>query len=185
MVIYLSKGIHFQNQSDYIMINRGMRNATLSGIYSYLWSIGSRRFAKTSDEREIEALNVLKQMGLIEVKEVEGDNDKYELLTHCILSLSDKDITMDDKGIEHDIYLWLKNASLNLSIAELVKLHELNVRPSDEWFGRDNLYKLVMNLYEPISSDRLLEYQMLNSESKDEVVDAVERLINVGIIEMM
>lgn len=185
MVMYLSKGTYYQNQADIIMINRGMRNAALSGIYSYLWNIGSRRFSKTSDKREIEALNVLKQMGLVEVKGVEGDNDKYELLTHCILSLSDKDTIIDDKGTEYEVYQWLKKAPLNLSIAELIKLHELNVHPTDEWLGKDNLYKLVMKLYEPVSSDRLLEYQMINAKSKDEVVASIEKLINLGIVEMM
>lgn len=185
MVMYISKGEYYQEQGKKILVNRGMRNAVLGGIFAYLWSMGSRRFMVTKDEREIEALQRLAQMGLVEMKEVEGNDDKYEILTHCILALSFKDSHIKSEGYEKDVYMWIKEAPLNLSIAELVKLKELDIRPSSEWFGKDNLYKLVMKLYDPLSSDRLLEYQMKESEAKDEIVDAVEKLLSQGIIEMM
>ena len=47
MIIYVSKGKYYMNQGEKILVNRGMRTAELSGIYSYLWSIGSRRFVTT------------------------------------------------------------------------------------------------------------------------------------------
>lgn len=185
MIIYISKGNHYQDQGRKILVNRGMRNAVLSGIYAYLWNIGSRRFVMTRDEREINALQRLNQMGLVEMKEVEGNDDKYDILTHCILALSFKDGHIKNEGFEKDVYMWIKKAPLKLSIAELIKLSELNISPSDEWLGKDNLYKLVMKLYAPLSSDRLLENQMKESDTRDKVVEAVEKLLSQGMIGMM
>lgn len=185
MIMYLSKGRYYQDQGSKIMVNRGVRNAMLSGIYSYLWSIGSRRFVVVKDPREIVALEKLNKMGLVAMKETESDNDKYEILTHCVMTLSDKDGRIENEGFEHEVYVWLKEAALNLSIAELIKLTELNISPSDEWLGKDNLYKLVMSLYAPLSSDRMLEFQMKDSEVRDKVVGAVENLLGHGIIQMM
>ena len=66
--------------------------------------------------------------------------------------------------LEKEILIWLKNAGIHLSVAELIYLIEHKVEPSDDLLYEENRQALVEKIYTTENiANNILENQMLEA----------------------
>ena len=79
---------------------------------------------------------------------------------------------------ESSILNWLTNAGIRLSMAELVYLHERQIKPTKELLYTDNRQKLVETIYTQENIfDNILECQMEHASCRDKVTAAIMVLL--------
>ena len=82
--------------------------------------------------------------------------------------------------------IWLDNAGLRLSTAELMYLVENEVKPSNNLFYEENAQALVETIYtKDTIFDNILENQMGNAKCRNEVVYALLLLLSKKRIVML
>lgn len=81
---------------------------------------------------------------------------------------------------------WLRHAGLHLTVAELVKLRELNLTPSDELLHEENRQALTEVLYTiDTIQDNVLETQMERSAAMPKTVNTLLSLLKKHRIYLM
>ncbi len=88
--------------------------------------------------------------------------------------------------LEKEILVWLKNASIHLSVAELIYLIEHKVEPSDDLLYEENRQALVEKIYTTENiADNILENQMLEVQCRDEVVNTLISLLKKRYLDVL
>ena len=186
MLIFLSKGKLHMKCGEKIDVLRGERHIGLGGICASLWLDGNGEFMTVSGGQQEKVLRSLEKIGLVAFDECPDADARYRILSHCIFKVSEQDRADSIQGMEREIYIWLKDAGLSLSAAELIRLYEQGAHPNEELLGKENIYRLVMEIYSSVlSSDNRLEFMMNHAESRDGVVDALLKLLKKGYIEIV
>lgn len=124
------------------------------------------------------ALNQLYRMGLV-VTADESAAGEYRALTHCrAVPAKRKNPYAGLAGDEKTIMIWLREAGLLLTMAELVFLMDRQVKPELSLLGQENKQALVERIYTSETIfDNVLENQMEHVPSREQTVRAVLALL--------
>lgn len=180
-MLYLSKGIKSGQSGDKISIALGGRTIELNETESRLWEKGEFNFAVT------DTLLSLEERGLVECEAENSPVSRYFILTRCIFCVSDaKVVKINLLKLEKEILIWLKNAGIHLSVAELIYLIEHKVEPSDDLLYEENRQALVEKIYTTENiADNILENQMLEAKCRDEVVNTLISLLKKRYLDVL
>ena len=134
--------------------------------------------ADGTNPRYLKELLHLKRVGLAEPigEEPEG---VYRALTQCVLVPAKAGkLRMPLNSLEIQTLLWLREAGLRLTMAELVCLHERGICPEPGLFGEKNRQALTEAIYTQQNIfDNVLEAQMEHAACREEMVRAVLGLL--------
>lgn len=178
---YISKGLVVEGSTEHILkIQRGGYEFQLTGDRARLWLNG--RFgvadADGTNPRYVKELLHLKRVGLTEPvgEEPEG---VYRAMTQCVLVPAKAGrLRAPLNPLESQTLLWLREAGLRLTMAELVCLREHGIAPSAELLGEENRQALTETIYtQETIFDNVLEAQMERAACREEMVRAVLGLL--------
>lgn len=152
----------------------------LTGLQAELWLNGRYGFAESGGNiLEGKALQQLNRQGLVELVESDEPAAEYRALTQCVLVPAQPQghrVLLSTR--EKELLRWLTDAGLHLTTAELVFLAEHCVKPTADLLGERNRQCLTERIYtQETIFDNILEAQMEHAAARDEVVDALLRLL--------
>lgn len=179
-MIYISKGIVQEKSTERnIYVGRGGQVFQLTKIEAQLWLDGRFGFYTTKNASQKQAIEHLYRMGLVEFEQEDTFVARYRILTRCVLcAAANSNISLTVGRFESSILNWLTNAGIRLSMAELVYLHERQIKPTKELLYTDNRQKLVETIYTQENIfDNILECQMEHATSRDKVTAAIMVLL--------
>ena len=184
-MLYLSKGIKIRRPGGKISIVLGGRTIELNEPEARLWENGEFDFAVT--DVNTDTLLGLEERGLVECEQENSPVSRYFILTRCIFCVSDaKVIKINLSKLEKEILIWLKNAGIHLSVAELIYLIEYKVEPSDDLLYEKNRQVLVEKIYTTENiADNILENQMLGAQCRDDVVNSLISLLKKRYLDVL
>ena len=178
---YISKGMVVKaSTEDLLFVTRCGVDFQLTGEQSALWFNGRLGFAKTQKNvLEEAALHQLSRQGLVAITEDDEPISEYRVLTQCAL------VPAKPQGLrallsvrEKELLLWLTEAGLRLTTAELVFLTEHHIAPAANLLGTRNRQELTETIYtQETIFDSILEAQMERAAVRDEVVSALLKLL--------
>lgn len=178
---YISKGMVIKNSTeDLLFVTHSGADFQLTGEQAALWLNGRYCFAKTRENvLEEKALHQLARQGLVEIAESDELVSEYRVLTRCVL------VPAKAKGIcaflsikQRELLLWLTEAGLRLTTAELVFLSERQISPAPNLLGEQNRQTLTETIYtKETIFDNILEAQMEHAAVRDDVVFALLQLV--------
>lgn len=176
---YISTGAVMTKGTEHIFeVCKGNHKFTLAGELATVWLSGRFAFTDAKSASEIRNLEHLCRMDLA-VKAEDCDATQYRVLTHCTLvPAACRYPYLGLSALEKTVLRWLREAGLRLTIAELIYLNEHNILPNPALLGGDNTQSLVETIYTRENIlDNILESQMEHAVSRDEIVNAVLRLL--------
>lgn len=176
---YISLGAVMEPSTEHIVkVSHCGIDYTLTQELASLWLDGRFGFAEAENPIEMRALNQLYRMGLV-VTADESDAREYRALTHCrAVPVKRKNPYAGLAGDEKTIMIWLREADLLLTMAELVFLMDRQVQPELSLLGQENKQALVERIYTSETIfDNVLENQMEHVPSRDRTVRAVLSLL--------
>lgn len=179
-MIYISKGVVLNNST--VKSIRVMRNGMvyqMTGNEARIWLDGRYGFQEVASESDKCVLERLAKLSLVEMEETDSDVSRYRILCRCVCAATKtKWFSLPVGGIQKDILIWLKNAGLRLTTAELVCLQEKGIRPEARYLHAENRQALVELIYTVDTiADNVLENLMEKADQRDKVVYALEMLL--------
>ena len=178
---YISKGMVIRaSTEDLLFVTRCGVDFQLTGEQAALWLNGRFGFAKNRENvPEVKALQQLKRQGLVEITEGDESVFEYRALTQCVLTpAKPQGVRAILSARQKELLLWLTEAGLRLTTAELVFLTEHHVAPQINLLGDRNRQNLTETIYtQETIFDNILEAQMEHAAVRDEVVSALLRLL--------
>ncbi len=172
-MIYLSKGIVKENSTEHLLrVARCGQEYSLSGEKAALWLNGRFGFSEVKTESEKWTLEHLVRIGLVETEAENTDVARYRILTQCICcpAVNAKPECFLSHT-EKEILIWLRNAGLRLTVAELIFLREHKIRPEPRYLHSENRQALVEAIYTKNTiADNCLEQIMECAECRDETI---------------
>ena len=179
-MIYISKGIVQERSTERnIYVGRGGQVFQLTKVEAQLWLDGRFGFYTTKNASQESALQHLYRMGLVEFEEEDTLVARYRILTRCVLcAATSSNVSLTLGRFEASILNWLTNAGIRLSMAELVYLHERQIKPTRDLLYTDNRQKLVETIYTQENIfDNILECQMEHASCRDKITAAIMVLL--------
>lgn len=176
-MIYISKGIVKERSTEsLIRIHHCGRDYQLTGQEAAIWFDGRHGFCSVQESWATEHLY---RMGLIEREQDDTPLARYWLLSRCICCPVEANAPLlTTRKQAKTVLIWLQNAGLRLSLAELIYLSEANIKPTEDLLHEQNRHALVMTIYTRTSIlDNTLENQMEHARCRDSVVEAVLYLL--------
>lgn len=134
---------------------------TLTGDQAKLWLDGRYGFANSENSIEHKTVSQLKRMGLVVIANPYGAGE-YRALTQCLIVPAErKEPYLGLSPEEKEMLVWLREAGLRMTIAELIFLKDRGIKPSMDLLGKENRQRLVETIYtRDTIFDNLLENQM-------------------------
>lgn len=184
-MLYLSKGIKNGQSDGKISVVLGGQTIELNEAESRIWEKGEFNFAVTDADTDV--LLSLEEQGLVECEDGNSSVSRYFILTRCIFCIADsKVIKINLSKLEQEILVWIKNAGIHLSVAELIYLIEHSVKPSKDLLHEENRQALVEKIYTTENiADNILENQMLEANCRDQVTDALISLLQKRYLDIL
>ena len=179
-MIYISKGIVQERSTERtIYVGHGGQVFQLTKIEAQLWLDGRFGFYETMNASQDRVIEHLYRMGLIEYELEDSLVSHYRILTRCVLcAATSSNVSLTLGRFEASILNWLTNAGIRLSMAELVYLHERQIKPTKELLYTDNRQKLVETIYTQENIfDNILECQMEHASCRDKITAAIMVLL--------
>ena len=179
-MIYISKGIVQERSTERnIYVGRGGQVFQLTKVEAQLWLDGRFGFYETQNASQERAIEHLCRMGLVEFELEDSLISRYRILTRCVLcAAAGSNVSLTAGHFESSILNWLTNAGIRLSMAELVYLHEHQIKPTKDILYTDNRQKLVETIYtQETIFDNILECQMEHAACRDKVIAAIMVLL--------
>lgn len=175
-MIYISKGIVLEHSTEELLfVRRCGTDFQLNGAEAALWLNGRTGFSEAIASA---AANHLYRMGLIDWEDEDTPLSRYRILTRCILCPTDTIELLPLRWQQAHFMLWLREAGLRLTVAELVYLTERRISPSAKLLGVENRQKLVSLIYtENNIRENILENQMEKARCRDFVVESLLTLL--------
>lgn len=151
---------------------------TLTGDLARLWLDGRFGFACSENPLEHKAADQLRRMELIVPANPYGAGE-YRALTKCVLVPAKcKNHYTGLSSEEKEILLWIREAGLRLTIAELIFLRDHGIKPTMEYLGKENRQRLVERLYTiDTIFDNLMEDRMELCKQNSSTVKIVLSLL--------
>ena len=187
-MLYLSKGVLCKNSTtDEVRVARGNTVVTLTGLEAEIWLDGRFNMISTDGKGKCNAIRSLYNMGLAEYEDATDETAQYHILTRCICCPAKTNLIKKPLSkCEKDVMIWLDNAGLRLSTAELMYLVENEVKPTDNLFYEENAQALVETIYTQYSIfDNILENQMMHAKCRNEVICSLLLLLSKKRIAML
>lgn len=180
-MLYLSKGV-VQPKSciENLWLEHGGKQFQLHGVEAAVWLKGRFGFMITDSEAEEQVVMRLADKGLIEMEEKADSISKYRILTRCVCCPARQRGRMSSRLNERErqIYTWLQEAGIRLSVAELIFLQEHQITVDSGMSGIRNRQKLIETIYTKDNiQDNLLEHQVEKAECRDEVIEVLMQLL--------
>ena len=179
-MIYISKGIVQEKSTERnIYVSRGGQVFQPTKVEAQLWLDGRFGFCETQNASQEHAIEHLYRMGLVEYAKEDTPISRYRILTRCVLcAAAGSNVNLTVGRLESSILNWLTNAGIRLSMAELVYLHERQIKPTKDLLYTDNRQKLVEVIYTQENIlDNILECQMEHAACRDKVTAAIMVLL--------
>lgn len=179
-MMYISKGIVKEGSTvQRLTVCYGGAEYVLTGKEAATWLEGRYEIASIHDRVADQQIGHLHRMGLIETEDENLSVAKYRLLTRCVLvPTKGSRFTMFLTKTEKRILLWLRNAGLRLTTAELIYLIDREVKPMRDLMYAENRQNLVERIYSTGTIyENILEAQMEKAVYRDEIVNALLNLI--------
>ncbi len=176
---YISTGAVMTKGTEHIFeVCKGNHKFALTGKLAAVWLSGRFGFYNATSTSEIRNLEHLCRMCLA-VKAEDCDAGEYHALTNCTLvPATCRYPYLGLSALEKTVLRWLREAGLRLTIAELIYLNEHHILPTPTLLGNENTQNLVETIYtRETIGDNILESQMEHADSRDEIVNAVLRLL--------
>ena len=187
-MLYLSKGVLCKNSTtDEVRVARGNTVITLTGAEAEVWLDGRFNMICTDDKEKHNTIRSLYNMGLVEYEDNSDDAAQYNILSRCIccpakVNLVKKPLSKCEKVV----MIWLNNAGLRLSTAELMYLVENEVKPTDNLFYEENAQALIETIYtKDTIFDNILENRMGYAKCRNEVIYSLLLLLSKKRIVML
>lgn len=184
---YISLGAVLEPSTEHIVkVSHCGIDYTLTHELASIWLDGRFGFAKAENPIEMKALNQLFRMGLVMTAD-ESEAGEYRSMTQCrMVPVKRKNPYMGLTGDEKTIMIWLREAGLVLTMAELVYLMDRKVQPELTLLGPENKQTLVERIYSSDTIfDNVLENQMEHVPTRDKTVKAVLSLLKKKHIIML
>ena len=167
---YISKGMVIRaSTEDLLFVTRCGVDFQLTGEQAALWLNGRFGFAKNRENvPEVKALQQLKRKGLVEITEGDEPVFEYRALTQCVLTpAKPQGVRAILSARQKELLLWLTEAGLRLTTAELVFLTEHHVAPQINLLGDRNRQNLTETIYtQETIFDNILEAQMEHAAAR-------------------
>lgn len=179
-MIYISKGIVQEKSTERnICVGRGGQVFQITKVEAQLWLDGRLGFDETKNSSQERAIEHLYRMGLVEYEQEDSLVSRYRILTRCVLcAAAGYNVSLTVGRFESSILNWLTNAGIRLSMAELVYLHEHQIKPTKDLLYTDNRQKLVETIYTQENIlDNILECQMEHASCRDKITAAIMVLL--------
>lgn len=176
---YISIGVVMAPSTEHILkVSHYGTEFTLTGDLARLWLDGRYGFANSETPIEHKALSQLKRMRLV-ITTNPYKVGEYRALTQCMIVPTEKkgpDFSLNAE--EKNILVWLREAGLRLTMAELIYLRERKIPPTLDLLGTENRQRLVERIYNIDNIfDNLLEDQMELSKLRKETVSLILELL--------
>ncbi|MBQ7898399.1 MAG: hypothetical protein IJ307_00935 [Bacteroidales bacterium] len=184
---YISLGAVLESSTEHIVkVSHCGIDYTLTQELASLWLDGRFRFAEAGNPIEMKALNQLYRMGLVMTAD-DSEAGEYRALTRCrMVPVKRKNPHLGLRGDEKTVMLWLREAGLVLTMAELTYLMDRKVRPELGLLGQENKQALVERIYtKDTIFDNVLENQMEHVPSREKTVKLVLGLLKKKHIVML
>ncbi len=179
-MIYISKGTMEKSSAEQsLRVNCCGQSVPLTDQSASLWLAGRFSFAAPQPEEET-AVRSLGKQGLLEWEPEDTAASRYRILTRCILCPVKTGGKAERflSGLEAEVLFWLQNAGIRLSLAELSYLAEHKISPAPSLLHEENRQALIEAIYtQDTIGDNLLEQQMESAKCRDEVAEAVLKLL--------
>lgn len=178
---YISKGAIMRECTEEILyVSRCGKEYALSKPSSILWLEGRFRVHETRSELEDAKLAHLIHIGLVEVAEDDSRLAQYRMLSQCvILPATLKKLRRPLNAAEKNLWTWISEAGLCLTMAELVFLVTNEIKPTADLLGMENLQALTERIYTVDNiRERVLDIQMETAAGRDAAIDAVLGLLH-------
>ena len=176
---YISLGTVPEPSTEHIVkVSHCGIDYTLTQELASLWLDGRFGFADAANPIEMRALNQLYKMGLV-VTADETEAGEYRALTHCrAVPVNRRNPYAGLLGDEKCIMIWVREAGLRLTMAELVFLMDRQVKPELSLLGQENKQALIERIYTSETIfDNVLENQMEHAPGRDRIVRTVLTLL--------
>lgn len=187
-MLYLSKGVLCKDSTtDTVRVAHGDAVFVLTKSESEIWLNGRFNIVSVTDDKKVNAVISLYEKGLAEFDELSDVFGQYRLLSRCICCPAKSAfIKAPLLKTEKTVMLWLDNAGIRLSTAELIYLMENKVRPSGNLFGDENAQALIETIYtKDTIFDNILENRMEYAKCRNEIVCAILTLLKKKRIVML
>ena len=149
----------------------------MKGKNAYVWLLARSGFTSQGmEERRI--FSELCKEGVLVQTDIPNSYGMYFLLSGHVLGVRRrKGLRFPLFGIEKEIVRWYQNGKRSLRLEEVVFLIENKVNPLD--YEHDEFGVALSERINPsrVQVDNRLKYEMLGAKRRDDVVDAVIRLI--------
>ena len=178
-MIYLSQGIVQKGSNEQLLqVLHCGQIYELTENDAAIWLNGRFSFETAEEPNELIALEHLKNRGLVEAEQEHDAYAQYQIATRCIFCPADRKPHIPLATIDSFLLMWMRNAGLHLTVAELIYLYENNIHPCPELCYERNRQKLVERIYTVDTiADNILENQMAQMPSRDKVVASLMRLL--------
>lgn len=181
LMIYLSKGIlPWKPSGASISVSHCGMLHKLTDIQAELWLAGQHQPGYTQNAKQETALRQLAELGIVVHHDAEAPAALFRLLTNCaICPVRVKTTPSILNRSERRILMWIKQAGLMLTIAELTSLAERGIKPTAVLLGEQNRQSLTELIYTTDTIfNSILETLMESSPAQKNTVKAVLGLLH-------
>ncbi len=180
-MLYISKGILLKEKDGRCSVFRCGEERTLTMEESQIWRKGCGRIAEADC---VLTLADLEDYGLVSSVENDSEEEIYNLLCGCMF-LPSRDANADQPmtAAESILYVWLRDAGIRLTTAELICLCERNVAPEKNLLGESGRQALVAVIYlDGDINEFTLESRYASAECRGWVIPALLSLVRKKIL---
>ncbi len=177
---YISLGAVLEPSTEHIVkVSHCGIDYTLTQELASLWLDGRFGFARAVNPSEMRTLNQLYRMGLVMTAD-ESEAGEYRALTRCrAVPVKRKNPYSGLVGDAKTIMVWLREAGLVLTMAELIYLMDREIQPELGLLGQENKQALVERIYtKDTIFDNILENQMEHVATREKTVSTILALLN-------
>ncbi len=175
-MMYISKGILTKETDDHCFVFHRGTEYSLNRLESELWKAGRDRLCESDCILTIEDME---ETGLISIAEDNSIKSIYDLLFDCMFIPCRHPSGREPMtSAESILFVWLREAGIRLTTAELICLCERNISPTENLLGEKGRQELITAIY--LNNDInefTLEHQMESAESRDWVITGLLSLV--------
>ena len=175
-MLYISKGILITEKDGRCCVFRRGTEFHLTRTETEIWKAGRDRLCESDAFLTLEDME---DEGLISIAENNSEKSIYDLLCDCMfIPQQHPNDNNPLTATESILYVWLRDAGIRLTTAELICLCEQDIAPAQNLLGESNRQVLVSAIYlNNDVNDFTLEDLMISAKCKDWVIAGLLSLV--------
>ena len=175
-MLYISKGILTDERDDRCCVFRCGTELRLTKTESDIWKAGRGRLCESDN---ILTLEDMEDEGLVGIAEDDNEKSIFDLLCDCVfIPLCHPEKTVPLTPEESILYVWLRDAGVVLTTAELICLCERGIVPSKNLLGENGRQELIFSIYlDNDINEFTLESQMESAKSRTWVIPCLLSMV--------